>query len=62
MCVSIERELLTGNSRLGSKLSIAVGTSLVHSAIDAGGTDRTGEGFVGVDGLLLAPKHFCVVE
>ena len=41
MCVSIERELLAGNSWLGTMLSIAVGTSQVHSAINAGGTDRT---------------------
>ena len=40
MCGSIEGELF-GNSRLGSMLSIAVSTSPVHSAVDAGGTDRT---------------------
>ena len=33
MCVSIERELLAGNSRRGSMLSIAVGTSLVHRGV-----------------------------
>jgi hypothetical protein len=60
MCVSIERELLAGNSWLGTMLSIAVGTSQVHSAINVGETDRTWDGGIlrgiaGVDRVLLVP-------
>jgi hypothetical protein len=39
-------------------LLIAVGTSLMHSAIDAGGTDGgILRGIAGVDGVLLVPRH-----
>ena len=62
VCVSIKRELLSGDSRLHSMLSVAVGPGLVHSAINTGGTDWTGLGGIlcgvaGVDGVLLVPGH-----
>jgi hypothetical protein len=60
--VGIEGELLSGDSRLASMLSMVVGPSLVHTAVDTGGTDWTGlagvlRGVASIGGVLLVPGH-----
>lgn len=62
MGISIEGELLSGDSRLAPMLSMLVGPSLVHAAVDAGGTDWTGlagvlRGVASVGRVLLVPSH-----
>jgi hypothetical protein len=62
VCVGIEGELLSGDSWLASMLSVVIGPSLVHTAVDTGGADWTGfagvlRGVASVGGVLLVPSH-----
>jgi hypothetical protein len=41
VCVGIEGELLSGDSWLASMLSVVIGPSLLHTAVDTGGADLT---------------------
>jgi hypothetical protein len=62
VCVGIEGELLSGDSWLASMLSVVIGPSLVHTAVDTGEADWTGfagvlRGVASIGGLLLVPSH-----